>query len=270
MSETNKKSFLPQTPRGWVAIAVLGGIALFFSMYPLARVTGGRFGVVFVGGYSLHSIAPYGSSAVILPLRAHEEQIVSAWAYKGVDDPETDEDSQPGLVLKVLRGGQLVSTDYNQTISNFEVRGVVVAILSPLPWMRGEKAELEAAKRSPRPKASLLPRDLLTGEEIALLGREVDHTASFSLPSSDTDEDGNTTWESEVILEVPPSAGLLFVSWSGYGGFVELGQSTFWLDESERGDWLVIRAGAERVRIGVLPQPNSQSFTFFRVTYYGG
>jgi len=270
MSETKKKLFLPHTPLGWVVTVVLGVIALFFSMYPLARVTGGRFGIVFVGGYSLHSIAPYGSSAVVLPLTPQEGQIVSAWAPEGVDDPEIDEDRQPGPVLKVLRGDRLVSTDYNQTVSNFEVRGVVVAVLPPLPWMRGEKAELEAAKRSPRPKPSLLPQDLLTGEEMAVLGREVGHTATFSLPCSDTDEDGNTSWKSEVILEVPPSAGILLVSWSGYGGFVEIGQSKFWLDESGRGDWLAIRAGAEGVRIGVLPQPNSLSFTFFRVTYYDG
>ena len=145
-----EKSFLPHTPLGWAVTVVLTLIAAFFSMYPLARVTDQRFGMVVVSGYSLHDIIPYGSSVVVLPLPAREGQVVSAWAPEGIDNPETDEDRRPTPVLKVLRRGLLVSTNFDQTISKYEIRGVVVAVLPPLPWMRGENEDPSMAEEQRR------------------------------------------------------------------------------------------------------------------------
>lgn len=133
-----QKKFLPSTPLGWIVATTLVVVALFFSMYPLARITGQRLGMVVVDGYSLHNIIPYGSSVFVLPMAAYDGQIVSAWAPEGIDDPENQEDRRPTPVLKVLKGGQLVSTNIDQTVSKFEIRGVVVASIPPLPWMRGE------------------------------------------------------------------------------------------------------------------------------------
>lgn len=156
-TDVKTRPFLPTTRWGW---AVAGVVILFTSvvgMFPLARVSGGRIGAVIVDGSSLHSLAPHGSVVLVLPITCRDDDVVSAWAPRGLDQSGDDWRDQTGTyVLKVLRNGRLQSTDGSgTTISHFEIRGRVVAFL-PLYKLTGVKApesyrESRIARRDPTP-----------------------------------------------------------------------------------------------------------------------
>lgn len=231
-----QKKFLPSTPLGWIVATTLVVVALFFSMYPLARITGQRLGMVVVDGYSLHNIIPYGSSVFVLPMAAYDGQIVSAWAPEGIDDPENQEDRRPTPVLKVLKGGQLVSTNIDQTVSKFEIRGVVVASIPPLPWMRGEEekgttrtfseneiveAQIEAINKS---LSEQVARSSVGGEWSFLKGYT--HLSFKTEPELRVKE-----W---LFDPLPPTTLRLLLTEQANGEIVEVSIRT------DAGEWLVV------------------------------
>lgn len=133
------KPKLPCTPLGWATAVAL---SLLIVVVAVSLTSGGRAGFVVADGLSLHDIIPSGSLVFVWPTHTvGDGRVVSAWAPDGVDDQEGPDDSKPTLVLKVYQGGKLVSTNVDQTVSNFEIRGAYIFHVPPLPFLKREVEE---------------------------------------------------------------------------------------------------------------------------------
>lgn len=119
---------LPKGWFGWATVIVLTVPIMYSLLLVAAWATAGRFGIVNVEGNSMADVLPWGSQILVVPSKPRDGDFVVAWV-DGCDNPETIQDSIPGLVVKRLRGGKLLSTNINSTYSRFEIRGRIVSCI---------------------------------------------------------------------------------------------------------------------------------------------
>lgn len=128
-----KATYRPLTSRQmrvakWLTIVVAVAVAVA-GLWVLPNIVPG-LGAYVVNGESIKEY-PHGSSVFSIPLR-HPRPGEFVVAVGSLDGAETVEDTQPQVLIKKFDGSRLVSTNTDQTCSNFQILGRVVFGLRPL------------------------------------------------------------------------------------------------------------------------------------------
>lgn len=112
-----------------VALLLLSPLLLLGMGELSGKVSGQQFGLVPVDGESMARIVPDGSDVFVIPV-AHPKR---GWVVSAVGCLDSSDDLRDGVLtpmVKIYQGPELlVSTDSRDHSTDFEVRGVVVAVL---------------------------------------------------------------------------------------------------------------------------------------------